>query len=76
MIPRTARLMNWQGPLPEIGEYLKTPRGSVYLVIGVKPSKKPGAKLIATLDLLWLAPDDVYALPLDTTFHEFKWGFW
>jgi hypothetical protein len=74
MIPRKARLYRWEGRLPEIGEYLKTPRGSVYLIIQVTPSKRPESKQVATLDLLWLDEEDVFMLPLDTVFHHFKWG--
>lgn len=75
MTPTHCRMVRWDGPLPEIGHYLKTSRDSLYLIIGYRPNLRVGAKSKFTLDLLRLdGEDERDAVPADAFIHNFKWG--
>lgn len=71
---RTARLHSWEGPLPELGYYLKTSRGTMYVIIGIRHRSKPESKTIATLDLLKLSTSEIDDVPSDAIICDFKWS--
>lgn len=74
MTPRRSRLLAWDGPLPEVGHYLKTRAGSVYVIIGFKDNNRPSRKSIGSLHLLKLDDrDDRDNIPDDAVIHDFRW---
>ena len=73
MIPKKAVLKYWEGPLPEVGHYLLTNAGSMYLVIGVKENTRPEPKSVARLDLLKLFPEDKKDVPNNAIIWDFFW---
>jgi hypothetical protein len=73
MTPRTTRIMSWDGPLPAVGEFLRTAAGTAYAVIGITLNLRPNPKSLARLDLLKLTPADASEIPGDATIHDFAW---
>jgi hypothetical protein len=67
------RIMSWDGPLPEVGHYLRTAAGSLYAVIGVRLNARPEPKSLARLDLLKLDADEAVEVPADVIVHGFAW---
>ena len=67
------RLVRWDGPLPETGEYLKTEAGSHYAIVGLKSNTRENAKSICTLTLLKLTPEETELIPENSPIHHFQW---
>lgn len=75
MTPKNARLTFWEGPLPEVGDYLRTHKGTTYVIIGSRPNFRKEAKSLMSLNLLRLDGEDEKAtIPPDATIHRFKWN--
>lgn len=74
MIFRKTRILHWNGKLPEIGDCLKTPSGSFYIVLSFKPNTRPEPKSVGSMTLLKLSEEDVNNLSEDTLIHGFKWS--
>ena len=68
------RLLSWTGPLPEIGEYLRTDAGTVYAVIAVRPNLRPNPKSVARLDLIKFTRSEAAELPADIVAHPICWA--
>lgn len=66
----TLTMRNWDGPLPRLGEYCKTPRGrTAFKVIEVRTPTRPAkyrAKFICERTA-------AASLPEDAVVHEFYW---
>lgn len=73
MTPRMTRIMAWDGPLPEVGEYLRTPAGTMYAVIAVRLNVRPEPKSLARLDLIKFTAAEAAELPADIVVHGFAW---
>lgn len=74
MIFRKTRLLYWEGPLPENGDYLKTSSGSFYAVLSFKPNLRPNPKSVGSMNLLKLSGDDINTIPDSARIHNFKWA--
>jgi hypothetical protein len=74
VIPKTARLITWTGPIPELGDLLETAAGSAYLVLRVRENTRPDRKSVAFLHLGKLDPDEREELPSTTRRHSFAWA--
>jgi hypothetical protein len=72
--PKTTRLLSWEGPLPQPGEFLRTDAGSTYLVFTVRPNLRPDPKSVAHLQLGKLDGLEIAELPEDATIHGFAWA--
>jgi hypothetical protein len=72
LTPKTTRLLDWDGPLPEPGHFLQTDAGSTYLVLSVRPNERPAPKSVAFLQLGKLERGE--DLPVDAVVHGFAWA--
>lgn len=68
-------ILSWEGKFPELGDYLKTPAGSVYVVIESKLNTLKNAKSVGKLTMLKLSEEEISHLPSDTYFFGFQWGY-
>lgn len=75
MIPefKTARILEWEGSLPEIGDYLQTPKGTTYAVIEVRLNRRLQPKSVVKLGLVKLSSADAEGLPDSAIIHSFWW---
>lgn len=69
----STRLSDWEGQLPELGEYLQTTFGTTYLVLGCRPTR-PGSQSVAVLDIARLDSSEKAEMPAGATIHGFQWN--
>lgn len=76
MIPKTMRIIVWNGPLPEPGEFMRSRGGSLYLILSRRDNTRPKhvRKSRAFCQLGKLEPDEIEAMPPDAVVHEFHWN--
>lgn len=74
MIPRTTRLMSWDGRLPQVGEFLRTRAGTTYAIVGVHLNTRPNPKSIGRYDLIKFDHGEALELvPAAAVIHPFQW---
>jgi hypothetical protein len=60
--------------LPEVGEFLRTAAGSVYLILSRRLNVRPDPKSVAFMHLGKLDPDEIEQMPADAVVHSFAWS--
>lgn len=70
-VPRRMTITDWDGPLPEAGDYMRSAGGTLYLVSLLKPTR-PGSKALARATVLKFPRGT--SLSEDVVCHAFAWN--